>query len=70
MIIQQLVWPMVLVGLPNADVIDSITISKLDYTMPYTDCQMENQKNTMDYNYITNEELLEHNYQKYHTIIP
>jgi hypothetical protein len=70
MIVKQLVWSMAIVGLPDADVIKTMTISKLDYTIPYADCQTEKQKSTMEYNYITNEELLENNTKKYHTIIP
>ena len=70
MIIKQLLWSAVLVGLPDADVVKTITISKLDYTIPSTDCQQTKEKNTMDFNYITNEELIEHNHKKYDSIIP
>jgi len=68
-IIQKFVWSMVIVGLPNANIVQSIPISKLDYTTPYYDCQMENLKNTMDFNYITTKELLESNIKKYQDVL-
>lgn len=61
MIIKQLVWPLVLVGLPNAKVLHQTTISKLDYTTPYADCQTINFRTTMNYNYITNDSLIKEN---------
>jgi hypothetical protein len=60
---------MVIVGLPDANFIESMTISKLDYTTPFKTCQVEKQKNTMEYNYITTEELLESNNKKYQEIL-
>ena len=69
MIIKQLVWPMVLVGLPDANVVQTMTISKLDYTMPCCDCQTEKYKNTMEFNYITTEELIESNNKKYQGLL-
>lgn len=68
MIIKQLVWPMVLVGLPDANVVQTMTISKLDYAMPFYHCKNEEYKNTIEYNYITTEELLESNNNKYQDI--
>ena len=60
---------MVLVGLPNANVVQTITISKLDYTMVYNECQAEKYKNTMDFNYITTQELIESNNKKYQDLL-
>ena len=59
---------MTIVCLPNADFIKSMTISKPDYIIPYSDCQIENYKNTIEYNYIKMEDLIESNKQKYQDI--
>jgi hypothetical protein len=67
--ISQYIWPVVLVGLPSVNIIDSITINKLDYTLPYAECQEEKYKNTMEFNYITTQELLESNNKKYLDIL-
>jgi hypothetical protein len=60
---------MVLVDLPTADVVNSISISKPDYTIQYKHYQTENNKNSLEYNYIKSEELTESNNQKYQDII-
>jgi len=70
MIIKQLVWPMVLVGLPDANVVQTMTISKLDYTMPCYDCQTEKYKNTMEFNYLTNEELIKQKNLEWSRVLP
>jgi len=67
--IEKYIWPVVLVGLPNADFVQLTKISKLDYTLPYTECQETKEKNTLEYNYITTEELLESNNKKYQDIL-
>ena len=61
---------MVLVGLPTADDVNLTSISKLDYTIPYADCQQKKFKNTLEYNYIKSQELLEINNQKYQDVLP
>ena len=66
MIIQQLVFPMVLVGLPNAN--DYYHLSKPDYTIQNTTCQ-ENYNNTLEHNYITTPNLIEKNIQKYQDLL-
>lgn len=60
---------MVLVGLPDANLINSMTISKLDYTMQGNECQAEKYKNTLEYNFIKTEDLLESNNRKYQDIL-
>lgn len=67
--IEKYIWPVVLVGLPNADFVQLTTISKLDYTLPYAECQQTKEKNTLEYNYITTEELLESNNKKYQELL-
>ena len=67
--IDKYIWPVVLVSLPSVNLIDSITINKPDYTLPYVECQEEKYKNTMNFNYITTEELLESNSKKYQDIL-
>ena len=59
---------MVIVGLPNVNDIKT-SISKLDYTIPYAECQQPKQQNTLDYNYIKTEDLLELNNSKYQKIL-
>lgn len=82
MIIKQLIWPMVLVGLPDADVVQTMTISKLDYTIPCSDCQTENDdktesdyqtekyKDTMQYNYIKKWELIRKKNIEWSRVLP
>jgi hypothetical protein len=67
--ISQYIWPVVLVSLPSVNLIDSITINKPDYTLPYAECQEEKYKNTMKKNYWTTKELIESNIKKYQDII-
>jgi hypothetical protein len=60
---------MVLVGLPT--VIDyEFILNKPDYTISYNSCQMENNKNTLEYNYIKSQELIETTIQKHQDIKP
>jgi hypothetical protein len=61
---------MVIVGLPNAQVIQQMTISKFHYTIPYAGCQLEKQKDTMNYNYLTNEELIKENNLIWSRVLP
>jgi len=62
----------VIVGLPAADIMDTMIISKLDYNRFHTECQIEHQKfnNTIDFNYITTEEWINSNLDKYQDILP
>jgi hypothetical protein len=69
MIIHEFIWPMVIVSLSNASFDYQYSFSKPDYTIPYNDCQMEKQKNTIEYNYIKTQDLIETNNQKYQDII-
>jgi len=68
MIIKQILYPLVIVGLPNVNPTESI-VNKLDYTMQSNVCQTEKNKNTLEYNYITTKELLEQNHKKYQDLI-
>ena len=61
--------PVLIVSLPTANLIDLNIISNLDYTTPHTHCQEETYKNTLEYNYITTEELIESNGMKFQDII-
>jgi len=69
--IKQLMIP-VIVGLPAANVVQPITISKLDYNRFHLDCQIEqeNFNNTMDFNYITTEDWINSYMKIYQDIIP
>lgn len=69
MILYKVILPMVIVGLSDAKDINSPKISKLDYTIPYNECQEEKYKNTMEHNYWTTKELIESNHKKYQDII-
>lgn len=60
---------MVIVGLPTVNDF-TIRVNKHDYTTPYNDCQLEQEKNTLEYNYITTEEFIQNNHKKYQDIIP
>jgi hypothetical protein len=60
---------MVIVGLPDTNFLQSIPISKFDYTMVHNECQEEKYKNTMEQNYWTTKELIESNHKKYQDII-
>jgi hypothetical protein len=69
MIINQIIWPMVIVGLSNANLYYQSSLSKLDYTTPCIDCQTQKQKNTIEYNYIKAKDVIETNNQKYQDLI-
>lgn len=62
----------VIVGLPAANIIDSMEISKLDYNRFHMECQVkkENFKNTMDFNYITTEDWINSYMKTYQDIMP
>lgn len=62
----------VIVGLPAADFIDPMSISKLDYNRFHLDCQIEkeNFRNTMDFNYITTEDWINSYMKTYQDIMP
>lgn len=60
---------MVIVSLPTVTDLE-FKLSKTDYTIPYNDCQQTQQKNTLDYNYITTEEYIQSIIDKYQDIIP
>lgn len=68
--IKQIVLPMVLVGLPIADDVNSTSISKLDYTIPYTDCQQAKFKNTMEHNYIREEDTIKEKNLEWSRVLP
>lgn len=68
MIIKPVFWFVVIVGLPDANY-NFVPTSKLDYTVPYDTCQQRKNKNTMEFNYITNEEVIESNIQKYQELL-
>jgi hypothetical protein len=69
MIVHKVIWPMVIVSLSDANIVNSTNLSKHHYTMPYSECQQEKYKNTMEFNYWTNQELIESNIKKYQDII-
>jgi hypothetical protein len=60
---------MVIVSLSDASFYSKPSISKRYYTIPYNDCQIQNQKNTIEYNYIKAKDFIETNNQKYQDII-
>lgn len=62
----------VIVGLPAADFIDPMSISKLDYNRFHLDCQIEkeNFRNTMDFNYITTEDWINSYMKTYQDVMP
>ena len=68
MLDKSFIWPMVIVSLPTANHYD-LSFSKHDYTAYYNFCQQPN-KNTLEYNYIKSQELLEINNKKYQDILP
>ena len=68
MIIHEFIWPVVLVSLSNANLCYQNSFSKPDYTIPYKDCQMEKNKDTMNHNYIKTQDLIEETNNKYQII--
>lgn len=60
---------MVIVSLSTVNPLE-LSFNKSDYTTIYIDCQEEKQKTTMEYNYITTEEYLQSQIQKYQDVIP
>jgi hypothetical protein len=67
--IKQLMCFVVLVGLPNANIIDLMKISKSDYTTPHDDCQQAFCRETMKFNYITTEDWISNNIKNYQKIL-
>lgn len=61
-------WPVFIVGLPIVNVMDT-SLNKLDYITPYADCQLDNYRNTLEYNYIKQDEYIKQNIEKYDTLI-
>lgn len=59
---------MFIVGLPIVNVMDT-SLNKLDYITPYADCQLDNYRNTLEYNYIKQDEYIKQNIEKYDTLI-
>lgn len=57
MFIQSAISVAVIVGLPNVN-LEDYSFNKLDYNTDYKLCQPEKVKNTLEYNYITNEEYI------------
>jgi len=69
MIINNYIWPLVIVSLPDVKTLD-IHINKHHYTMPVVDCQLNQNKSTMEYNYITTEEYIQSIILEHQDIIP
>jgi hypothetical protein len=65
-IIQTIVFPLVIVGLPDAN--DIHHLSKHDYTTGYTVCQ-EKYDNTLEFNFIKTQDYIESNLKKYEDIL-
>lgn len=61
--------PMIIVSLSNANFMEH-HLSKPDYTSSITDCQQTPNKASIDYNYLTTQELIETNIEKYNDILP
>ena len=71
MIISKILIPAVIVSLPTVNELD-FKNHKRDYTTAITDCQQPTppkNKSTMDYNYMTTEELINSNIEKYNEIL-
>lgn len=69
MITTKIIWPMVIVGLPTVNHYD-FRFNKHDYTRPSNCCQMEKEKNTLEYNYIKSQEYIQKNIEKYQDVLP
>lgn len=62
---------MVIVGLSDANLYDSISFSKPDYTIPYNDCQQLSwDYTTKKYNYLTTEDFIKIQIQKTQDKLP
>jgi len=70
MIISSFLWPMVIVSLPTVNLNTFDVFNKPDYTKPYCDCQVDSHNQTLEQGYITSQELIEYNHNKYQDIIP
>lgn len=72
MIISKILIPAVIVSLPTPIELLSHQIHKQHYTTAITDCQQpmpQKYKSTMDYNYMTTEEWINTNIEKYNEIL-
>ena len=69
MIITEIIWPMVIVSLPAVNSSDNI-LNKRYYTTPSNFCQIEKEKNTLEYNYIKSQEYIRKNIEKYQDVLP
>lgn len=65
--IKQIVLPMVIVGLPTAEDVRLTSISKLDYTIPYTISQTQgiDFRSTLKFNYTTTEDWIKEYNKKF-----
>lgn len=68
--ISKYILPVVIVSLTDVNINNYLSISKPDYTTMYADCQLEKEKSTMEYNYITTEKYLQKLILQYQDIIP
>lgn len=68
MLIKPVLHIVLIVHLPNATIDKPLNISKHDYSTQVELSQQLKQKETLKYNYITTEELIESNSQKYQDI--
>lgn len=67
MIISKIVLPVVIVSLPTVNDIEFL-FNKRDYTTQFQSCQEENTRDTINYNYITIEEYIQSNINKYQNL--
>ena len=68
MIVYKFLWPMFLVSLSDTNISYQNTFSKPDYTTSHNDCQKGKNKDTMNYNYIKTQDIIEENHTKYYGI--
>jgi len=59
----------IIVCLPDAKPVNNVTFSKADYITSKEVCQQPSEKNTLEYNYITTENLIQENNNKYQDIL-
>jgi hypothetical protein len=67
-VLVQFSYPVFIVGLSTVNLLE-INLNKPDYTTTIQICQQHNNKNSINYNYIKSEELIESNIEKYQDII-
>lgn len=61
---------MVIVSLPDVNSSTQIKFNKHDYTIRFESCQTETQNDTIKYNYITSQKIVEEFINKYQEVIP